>query len=121
MRARDHACSPVKLLSRQRYWTVLDEDLQAVGVADTFLRYQRFGRDRAESTTKEYAVGRAVGRDSRLRSKDHSAWPVHRQCASAGMLSDSWMSATSDSSCQLSVRRGAVMRSEATANVAKTS
>jgi integrase/recombinase XerD len=43
------------LPSGQRYWTVLDEDLQVVGVADEFLRYQRFGRDGAESTTKAYA------------------------------------------------------------------
>jgi integrase len=34
---------------------VLDEDLQVVGVADGFLRHQRFGRDGAESTTKAYA------------------------------------------------------------------
>jgi integrase/recombinase XerD len=46
---------PVRLPSGQRYWTVLDEDLQVVGVADDFLRYQRFGRDGAESTTRAYA------------------------------------------------------------------
>ena len=46
---------PVRLPSGQRYWTVLDEDLQVVGVADDFLRHQRFGRDGAESTTKAYA------------------------------------------------------------------
>ena len=46
---------PVRLPSGQRYWTVLDEDLQVVAVADAFLRYQRFGRDGAESTTKAYA------------------------------------------------------------------
>ncbi len=45
----------VRLPSGQRYWTVLDEDLQVVAVADGFLRYQRFGRDGAESTTKAYA------------------------------------------------------------------
>jgi hypothetical protein len=43
------------LPSGQRYWTVLDEDLQVVAVADAFLRQQRFGRDGAESTTKAYA------------------------------------------------------------------
>jgi integrase len=43
------------LPSGQRYWTVLDEDLRVVGVADGFLRHQRFGRDGAESTTKAYA------------------------------------------------------------------
>jgi integrase/recombinase XerD len=46
---------PVSLPSGQRYWTVLDEDLRVVGVADEFLRYLRFGRDAAESTTKAYA------------------------------------------------------------------
>ena len=45
----------VRLPSGQRYWTVLDEDLQVVAVADAFLRHQRFGRDGAESTTKAYA------------------------------------------------------------------
>ena len=40
---------PVSLPSGQRYWTVLDEDLQVVGVADEYLRHQRFGRDAAES------------------------------------------------------------------------
>ena len=46
---------PVRLPSGQRYWTVLDEDLQVVVVADGFLRHLRFGRDGAESTTKAYA------------------------------------------------------------------
>jgi len=46
---------PVRLPSGQRYWTVLDDDLRVVAVADGFLRYQRFGRDGAESTTKAYA------------------------------------------------------------------
>lgn len=45
----------VRLPSGQRYWTVLDEELQVVDVADAFLRHQRFGRDGAESTTKAYA------------------------------------------------------------------
>ena len=46
---------PVRLPSGQRYWTVLDDELQVVAVADEFLRHQRFGRDGAESTTKAYA------------------------------------------------------------------
>jgi integrase/recombinase XerD len=45
----------VRLPSGQRYWTVLDEELRVVAVADDFLRHQRFGRDGAESTTKAYA------------------------------------------------------------------
>jgi len=46
---------PVSLPSGARYWTVLDEDLVVVPVADEFLRHVRFGRDGAESTTKSYA------------------------------------------------------------------
>jgi integrase/recombinase XerD len=46
---------PVGPPSGQRYWTVLDEELQVVGVADAYLRHLRFGRDMAESTTKAYA------------------------------------------------------------------
>jgi len=38
-----------------RYWTVLDDGLAVVVVADGFLRQVRFGRDGAESTTKSYA------------------------------------------------------------------
>ena len=45
----------VRLPSGARYWTVLDEDLGVVAVADGFLRQVRFGRDGAESTTKSYA------------------------------------------------------------------
>jgi integrase/recombinase XerD len=45
----------VRLPSGARYWTVLDEDLAVVPVADSFLRQVRFGRDGAESTTKSYA------------------------------------------------------------------
>jgi len=46
---------PVRLPSGVGYWTVLDEDLTVVAVADGFLRQLRFGRDGAESTTKSYA------------------------------------------------------------------
>ena len=45
----------VRLPSGARYWTVLDEDLAVVAVADSFLRQVRFGRDGAESTTRAYA------------------------------------------------------------------
>src|SRR5690348_16010921 len=45
----------VRLPSGAGYWTVLDEDLAVVAVADGFLRQVRFGRDGAESTTKSYA------------------------------------------------------------------
>ena len=46
---------PVRMPSGARYWTVLDEELAVVAVADSFLRQVRFGRDGAESTTKAYA------------------------------------------------------------------
>ena len=51
---------PVRLPSGARYWTVLDEDLAVVAVADGFLRHVRFGRDGAESTTKSYACAIAL-------------------------------------------------------------
>ena len=52
---------PVRLPSGARYWTVLDEDLAVVAVADGFLRQVRFGRDGAESTTKSVcALDRVV-------------------------------------------------------------
>jgi|SRR2546430_1581337 len=41
--------------SGARYWTVVDDELRPVPVADAFLRHVRFGRDDAESTTKTYA------------------------------------------------------------------
>jgi integrase/recombinase XerD len=50
----------VRLPSGVRYWTVLDEELAVVPVADSFLRQIRFGRDGAESTTKAYAGGIAL-------------------------------------------------------------
>src|SRR6516164_6252473 len=51
---------PVRLPSGVRYWTVLDDELAVVTVADEFLRHLRFGRDGAESTTKAYAIGIAL-------------------------------------------------------------
>ncbi|HEY2673115.1 MAG TPA: tyrosine-type recombinase/integrase [Rugosimonospora sp.] len=50
----------VRLPSGVRYWTVLDEGLAVVPVADAFLRQVRFGRDGAESTTRAYAGGIAL-------------------------------------------------------------
>jgi integrase/recombinase XerD len=46
---------PVRLPSGVRYWTVLDEDLATVPVADAFLRQVRLGRDGSELTTRSYA------------------------------------------------------------------
>src|SRR5690349_12832140 len=45
----------VRMPSGARYWTVVDDELRLVLVADAFLRHVRFGRDDAESTTKTYA------------------------------------------------------------------
>lgn len=50
----------VKVPSGARYWTVIDSDLQVVPVADQWLRHLRFGRSRAELTTKAYAEGVAL-------------------------------------------------------------
>jgi integrase/recombinase XerD len=46
---------PVRLPSGVRYWTVLDDDLVVVPVADGFLRQVRLGRDGSELTTRSYA------------------------------------------------------------------
>src|SRR5580658_5701538 len=56
-RSGDHGVRAfmVRLPSGAGYWTVLDEELAVVPVADVFLRHLRFGRDGAESTTKSYA------------------------------------------------------------------
>jgi integrase/recombinase XerD len=51
---------PVQLPSGARYWTVLDEELAVVAVADGFLRQVRFVRDGAESTTRSYAYSIAL-------------------------------------------------------------
>ena len=51
---------PVRLPSGVRYWTVVDDELAVVPVADAFLRQVRFGRDGAESTTRAYAGGIAL-------------------------------------------------------------
>jgi site-specific recombinase XerD len=46
---------PVRMPSGARYWTVVNDELRTVPVADAYLRHVRFGRDDAESTTKSYA------------------------------------------------------------------
>src|SRR4051794_32831643 len=37
------------------YWTVVDEEYRVIPSADAYLRHLRWGRDRAESTTRSYA------------------------------------------------------------------
>lgn len=50
----------VRMPSGGCYWTVVDDDYEVVPVADRYLRELRFGRDRAESTTKAYAESVAL-------------------------------------------------------------
>jgi integrase/recombinase XerD len=45
----------VELRDGRAYWTVVDDEYVKVAVADRFLFDLRFGRDRAESTTRVYA------------------------------------------------------------------
>src|ERR1700685_2440526 len=65
---------PVRLPSGARYWTVLDEDLAVVAVADSLLRQGRFGRDGAESTTKAYAGSIALF--LRWCARSGRSWPA---------------------------------------------
>jgi len=50
----------VRMPSGGCYWTVINEDLELEPVADRYLRELRFGRDRAESTSKAYAESIAL-------------------------------------------------------------
>ena len=80
---------PVRLPSGARYWTVLDEDLAVVPVADAFLRQVRFGRDGAESTTKSYADSIALflrwcGGRAGLAGGGRAAGVVHDLAAARG-------------------------------------
>ena len=50
----------VRMPSGDRYWTVIDANYQVEPVADRYLRELRFGRDRAESTSKAYAESLAL-------------------------------------------------------------
>jgi len=51
---------PVVVSGAGRHWTVLDENYRLEPLADAFLTYLRYGRGRAESTTKAYAGALAV-------------------------------------------------------------
>jgi hypothetical protein len=69
---------PVRLPSGERYWTVVDATLAVVPAADRFLREERFGRDKAELTTRAHAGGVALflrwchrtGHDWRTAARD---------------------------------------------------
>lgn len=68
----------VQMPSGSLYWTVLDEAMDVAPVPDRYLRELRFGRDRAEETTRKYAHGialflrwcTATGRDWREAASD---------------------------------------------------
>ncbi|WP_327388040.1 tyrosine-type recombinase/integrase [Streptomyces sp. NBC_01207] len=88
---------PVVMPSGQRYWTVLDDDLEVVAVADHWLRNLRFGRDRAELTTKSHAGGvalylrwcRATGRQWPEAGRDlglFMVWLKYRPAAGDGAV-----------------------------------
>ncbi|MGW5223317.1 tyrosine-type recombinase/integrase [Nocardia sp. NPDC004085] len=74
----------VRMPSGDRYWTVIDENYEVDLVADRYLRELRFGRDRAESTTKSYAESVSLylrwccstGRDWRTAARDFGLFIV---------------------------------------------
>lgn len=82
---------PVVLPSGTRYWTVLDDDLLVVPVADSWGRYQRFGRSRADLTTRTNAGGvngllivPAGGREASPQVDDMIAPLATLACSSSG-------------------------------------
>ena len=64
------------------YWSVVDDDCyEVVELADRFLQYMRFGRGRAESTTRKYAE--AIALYHNFCSRDQLAgltpiWPLSK-------------------------------------------
>lgn len=74
----------VRMPSGSRYWTVIDAQLQLMPTADRYLRDLRFGRNRAELTTKTYAGGIALflrwcmrtGRDWQTAASDFGLFIV---------------------------------------------
>lgn len=83
---------PVTMPSGARYWTVVDEEFTPVPVADRWLLHLRFGRSRAELTTKAYAEAvalflvwcRRTGRDWRVAAADLGMFIVWLQHAPSG-------------------------------------
>lgn len=84
------------------YWTVLDDELDVVPVADRFLRELRFGRDRAESTTKSYAGGVALF----LRWCDRTGRDWRSAAADIGLFM-TWLKYTPSCGGQVVLGRGA--------------
>ncbi|MCX4094554.1 tyrosine-type recombinase/integrase [Nocardia sp. alder85J] len=74
----------VRMPSGGRYWTVIDDKYVVEPVADQYLRELRFGRDRAESTTKAYAESVSLylrwcsgtGREWRTAARDFGLFMV---------------------------------------------
>jgi integrase len=64
----------IRMPSGCRYWTVIDADYEVEQVADRYLRELRFGRDRAESTSKAYAESIALF--LRWCSQTGREWPT---------------------------------------------
>jgi integrase/recombinase XerD len=83
---------PVTMPSGSRYWTVVDEEFTPVPVADRWLLHLRFGRSRAELTTKAYAEAVALflvwchrtGRDWRVAAADLGLFIVWLQHTPSG-------------------------------------
>src|SRR5260370_23255384 len=88
---------PVTMPSGSRYWTVVDEEFAPVPVADRWLLHLRFGRSRAELTTKAYAEAialffvwcRRTGRDWRLAAAELGlfiVWLTHTPSGPPGQI-----------------------------------
>ncbi|MFE3250992.1 tyrosine-type recombinase/integrase [Streptomyces sp. NPDC059209] len=75
---------PVDLPSGTRYWSVVDDEMCVIPVADQWLRFLRFGRSRTELTTRSYAGGaafyfrwcRATGRQWEVAARDMGLFMV---------------------------------------------
>lgn len=82
----------VRMPSGGRYWTVISEDYEVEPVADRYLLELRFGRDRAESTTKAYAESVSLflrwcagsGREWRTAARDLGLFIVWLKYTPAG-------------------------------------
>lgn len=88
---------PIQMPSGDRYWTVVNDRYDVHQVADQHLRELRFGRDRAESTSKAYAEGislflrwcAATGRDWRSAAGDLGlfiTWLKYQPAAGARLI-----------------------------------
>jgi integrase/recombinase XerD len=88
---------PVAMPSGSRYWTVVDEEFIPVPVADRWLLHLRFGRSRAELTTKAYAEAvalflvwcRRTSRDWRFAAADLGlfiVWLTHTPSGPPGQV-----------------------------------